>query len=583
VNRQPRTLLSLLLIAVLLGTAYAIWRDLHPPAPGGASSASVAAPSFVRGGSATTVGRAEPRSFNRLVSRTEATELYSVLTQGRLVRVNRATGELEPWLAERWTSSADGRIYTLTLRDGLTWSDGTPFTSADVAFTFRAVYDPKVQSVLTAAVSVDGKPLGIDTPDARTVVDTYPSTFGPGLRLLDNLAIAPKHKLEAAYLQGTLAQAWNAATPPSDLASIGPFVLSRYEPGQRLVYERNPKYWRIAPDGQRLPYLDRLTVEIVPDQNAEALGVQAGKFDLTYQPARLDDVATYRSLEREGKLRVLELGVSTDPDAFFFNLRPAYWAKDPRRAWLTSKVFRQAISRAVDREAFADTVFLGAAVPVWGPISPGNKEWFTPNLPRYPFSVAEARKQLATIGLTSTDQDEWLEDAAGTDARFSLITVKGSTVLERSASVLRDDLKAAGIAVDVVPLEFGALIDRMLKGDFEAILFNYTATDLDPAMSKDFWLSSGQAHIWNIAQSTPNTEWERQIDALMARQAATTDAAERKRLFTEVQKIFADELPVLYFVAPRLYMGVSARLTNLTPAVLRPQLLWSADTIAVTQ
>jgi peptide/nickel transport system substrate-binding protein len=100
-------------------------------------------------------------------------------------------------------------------------------------------------------------------------------------------------------------------------------------------------------------------------------------------------------------------------------------------------------------------------------------------------------------------------------------------------------------------------------------------------MSKDFWLSSGGAHFWNANQKTPATAWEAQIDELMTKQTATTDEAERTRLFNEVQRVFAENLPVLYFAAPRVYVATSARLTNVQPALIRPQVTWSADTIAV--
>ena len=106
-------------------------------------------------------------------------------------------------------------------------------------------------------------------------------------------------------------------------------------------------------------------------------------------------------------------------------------------------------------------------------------------------------------------------------------------------------------------------------------------TDTDPAINPDFWFSSGNAHPWNMAQKTPATEWERRIDELMARQIAAPDDAERKRLFEEVQQVFAEHAPVVYFAAPRVYVAVSSRMTNLTPAVSRPQTLWSPDTLAV--
>ncbi|MGH9386649.1 MAG: ABC transporter substrate-binding protein [Vicinamibacterales bacterium] len=534
-----------------------------------------------RGGTLRASLRSEPRSFNRLTQATLATALYATLTQGKLVRVNPATQAVEPALAETWETSADGRVYTLTLRDGVAWSDGVPFTSADVLFSFQAVYDPKSASVLASALTVNGAPLTAASPDPRTVVVTYPAPFGPGLALLDNFYLAPKHKLQAALDAGTFSKAWLASTAPSDLVSIGPFQLIRYDPGQRLVFERNPRYWKKDAEGQSLPYLDQLVLEIVPDQNAEIVRLQAGEIDMLQQHVRAEDLAALRPLVGQNKLKLIELGVSTDPDAFFFNLRPSRWAKDRRGSWMPKREFRQAISHAVDREAFANTVYLSAAVPIWGPVSPGNTTWFSPNVPRYGFSIDKAKALLAGLGLSNRDRDEWLEDEQGADARFTVLTFRGNTSLERSAAVLRDDLQKVGIAVDIVPLEQGALIERMLKGDFEAIYLNSFVTSFDPALTFDFWLSSGSAHMWNIGQTSPATDWEKQMDDLMKQQAATADQNERKRIFDEVQRIFAEQLPALYFVAPRLHMAVTSRVGNLTPAVIRPQLLWAADTITV--
>ncbi len=510
-----------------------------------------------------------------------ATALYATLTQGKLVRINPATQEVEPSLAEKWETSPDGRTYSLTLREGLAWSDGVPFTSADVLFSLQAVYDPKAASVLASSLTINGSPIAASAPDPRTLVITYPAPFGPGIGLLDNLHLVPKHKLQAALDAGTFANAWLASTPPSDLVAIGPFTLTRYDPGQRLVFDRNPRYWKKDGKGESLPYLDQIVLEIVPDQNAEIVRLQAGEIDMLQQHVRAEDIATLKPLVGQNALRLIELGVSTDPDAFFFNLRPARWARDPRGSWMSKREFRQAISHAVDREAFANTVYLSAAVPIWGPVSPGNTAWFSPNVPRYRFSVEKASALLSDLGLSNRDADPWLEDANGTEARFTLLTFRGNSALERSAAVLREDLQKVGIAVDIVPLEQGALVERMMKGDFEAIYLNLFMSSLDPALSGDYWLSSGSAHIWNIGQSTPATEWERQIDDLMKQQAATIDHDERKRIFNDVQRIFSEQLPALYFVAPRLYIAVSSRVGNLTPAVIRPQLLWAADTITV--
>jgi peptide/nickel transport system substrate-binding protein len=107
-------------------------------------------------------------------------------------------------------------------------------------------------------------------------------------------------------------------------------------------------------------------------------------------------------------------------------------------------------------------------------------------------------------------------------------------------------------------------------------------TDLDPALNKDLWLSSGSAHLWNLEQKTPATEWERRIDTLMMEQATTTDPNRRRELFNEVQQIMAENVPVLYFVAPRLYYAHSTRVEGAVPSVLRPQVLWNVETLRVT-
>lgn len=505
-----------------------------------------------------------------------------MLTQGRLVWINRATYELEPWLAESWESSADGRTHTFHLRPGVTWSDGTPFTSADVLFSVQAVFDPKAESVLADSLLVGGQPIRARAPDAQTVVLTYAAPSGPGVRLLDALPILPRHKLGAALAAGAFVSAWNSTTPPSELVGTGPFLVREYQPGQRVVLDRNPRYWRRAEDGGPLPYLDRVVLEIVPEQNAELLRLQAGELDLTSSELRPEDYVPVREAEEQGRLRLIELGVGSDADAFWFCLKPEVKGKDPRFAFVQRPEFRQAISHAVDREAFAEAVFLGAAVPVWGPITPGNIQWFWPDVPRYPHDDLVAEGVLRGIGLADRNDNGVKEDAQGTEARFTVLTQRGIGAYERGTAVLRDELARHGIVVDIVPLEFGALIQRLLACDYDAIYYRPLATDLDPAGNLDFWLSSGSAHFWNIGQRTPATEWERRIDTLMLEQAASLDPERRRQQFNLVQHIVAENLPVLYFVAPRLYYAHSMRLRGVVPSVQRPQVLWNADRLSVT-
>ena len=120
-----------------------------------------------------------------------------------------------------------------------------------------------------------------------------------------------------------------------------------------------------------------------------------------------------------------------------------------------------------------------------------------------------------------------------------------------------------------------------MGGDYDAVFFGAQASDTDPAANLDFWLSRGSFHVWNPGQEQPATEWEARIDELMLQQVAAQSMAERKRLFDEVQRVFGEALPALYFAAPRVWVAMSARVENAQPALLQPSVLWSADTLKV--
>ena len=536
---------------------------------------------IVRGGEIVASVRSEPRSFNRLTARDTTTDLVSELTQAKLVRINKVTQAIEPWLAESWTLGADRRTYTLHLRPNVTFSDGHPFTADDVVFAFAGVYDEKTASILADSLQAGGKKLAVSASDPQTVVITFPSAFGPGVRLLENLPMLPRHKLEPALKAGKLAEAWGLSTPPSEIVGMGPFVLREYTPGQRLRFERNPHYWRKAPDGGALPYLDRVTVDVIPDQNAELLRLESGQIDTMSGEVVPESYATMKRAAGEGRVQLLDLGPVLWADSFWFNLKPGALGGDARAAWLQRDELRRAISMAVDRKAFADAVFLGAGEPVYSFVTPANKEWYWTGTPATPHDPAAAKALLASIGLTDRNEDGLLDDGRGQPVRFSIVTQKGRPRLERAAAVVRDELKKIGLTVDIALLDATAVIERIVSGRYDAAMYPILPTDTDPGTNPDFWFSSGSFHVWNMSQPKPATEWERRIDELMTKQIGSTDPAERKRLFDEVQQILYEHQPVVYFAAPKMFVAVSSRLVNATPAVYPLPVLWAADTIAV--
>ena len=194
--------------------------------------------------------------------------------------------------------------------------------------------------------------------------------------------------------------------------------------------------------------------------------------------------------------------------------------------------FRHAIAHAINRQQFVDTVLLGAGAPVYGPITPGNREWVASDLPSWPYDPAKAGALLDELGLKDGNKDGIRDaDGKGTPVRFGLFTQKGHAPRERAAAVIKEDLRKVGIQVDVTPLDLPALRERIGTGVYDAIYFGILASDRDPAVNLDFWLSRGAFHVWNPGQATPATPWEKEIDALMLKSTAATDQAERKRLF----------------------------------------------------
>ena len=523
----------------------------------------------------------EPSTYNRFVSADSTDDGLARLIHATLVRLNRANGQLEPRLAREWTSSPDGLTWTFKLREGVLFSDGAPFTSADVVFSFQALFDPKLKSQIGSSLKIGGKPLLVRALDSHTVVVILPAPYGPGISLLDAVPILPSHKLKAALDSGKFQDAWGLSTPVTEIVGLGPFVLTENVSGQRLVLTRNPKFWLKDDRGRQLPYLDGIEIQFSADQNADVLRLQSGDLDVMYGAVRFEDLDALRKLEAQHRVKLHTAGVSIAPDLLWFNLAPNAPGAG-QKPWLHSDGLRKAISMAVDRQFLVNTVFLGEAVPIAGPITPGHGEWYTADAARPVFDRDAARKELASAGLTDRNNDGMVDDAAGKTARFTIFTTKGSTVRERSCQLIEQQLRQVGLQVDVVPMENNSLFAKFAKGEYDAIYFSMEFDSTDPARNGDFWLSSGAFHVWHPHQAKPATTWEGQIDDLMKRQATSMDHAERRRLLTEAERVLAQHLPVVYFAAPKVILATNARVRGATPSVLAPHILWNADVLSVT-
>jgi peptide/nickel transport system substrate-binding protein len=539
-----------------------------------------------RGGNLVVAVNADPSSFNRMLTALFAHTTVTDRISADLVHINRATMELEPALAKSWEVSPDGRSYTIHLRQGLRFSDGSPFSADDVLFTFQVLQDPKTGAYLAGQVEVDGGFPQITKIDQYTVRLVYQRPVGMGLRSLDSVPILPKSRLAASYKEGTLASAWGPGTPPGEIAGLGAFRLKEYRRGEKIVLERNPYYWKKDKAGQTLPYLDTITFLVVPDRNSETMRFQAGEIDLlnSFNP---ENYASFQRARTRGNFTIKNLGPGLAMDFLWFNMNPV--AKRPVRsgqaaedlALFSRREFREAVSCALDRNGIVRSVFLGLAAPQFGPISSGNKKWYDTGLKATPYEPSRARKLLAGIGLTDSDGDGILEYGRGRRPLvISLLTARGNSAREKMAQIIKDNLGRIGIHVDIQFLLPNELVARLLNTmDYQAILFAFTPTDVDPDLQTDLWYSSGKNHAWSPGQEKPQTAWEAEIDQLIAGLVRSLDPAARRKAFFEVQEIWNREMPAIPIVAPDILVGWSNRLGNLLPSILPPHLLWNAEEI----
>ena len=227
-------------------------------------------------------------------------------------------------------------------------------------------------------------------------------------------------------------------------------------------------------------------------------------------------------------------------------------------------------------------MYLGAAVPIFGPVTSRNTTWYSAPASPCDRDQAKARDLLTSIGLVDRNGDGMLDDAEGVTARFSVLTQRGHSIRERTIAVLQEQLRQVGLTVELVAVDPGAIFKRYAEGDYDSVYYGVQTSATDPGLNPSFWLSSGSFHFWNPNQKTPATDWEARIDKLMLQQASVADLTERQRLFAEVQGIFAEEMPAIYLVAPKVTLAVSTRVSNLQPVPQIPQLLWNAESLAVT-
>jgi peptide/nickel transport system substrate-binding protein len=532
------------------------------------------------GGTLVVGQRGEPKTLNPVLAADAPSREVIGRMMADLVHINRATQKTEPALATSWKLSKDGRSFIVKLRRGIRFSDGQPFNADDVVFTFKAYLDDKIHSPQRDLLIIGGKPISVVKLDDYTLRFEISQPYAAAERIFDSVWILPQHQLRASYEHGAFAQALSLNTAPDAAAGLGPFRFRQYLPGERIVLERNPYYWKADRNKLRLPYLDEVAFLFVGNEDAQILRFQSRETNIISRFS----AENYAAMAREQQARgydLVDLGPSLEYNFVFFNLNDLPADKFPQisreQLWFRDVRFRQAVSAAVDRQSIVRLVYGGRAAPLWGNVTPGNKLWVDQALARPERSLDHAKELLKSSGFSWT-ADGKLIDPKKEPVEFTLITSSSNAQRVKMATLVADDLSQLGIGVHVVPLEFRGLIDRVFQSnDYEACLMGLGGGDADPNGDMNVWLSSGGTHLWNMHETKPATAWEGDLDRLMNQQLITLDYKKRKHIYDHAQQIIADNVPFIFLATPDVLVGASTDVANLHPATLDPYVLWNAD------
>lgn len=471
--------------------------------PAGAALAAVEGGNLVVG-----LRTSEPRHLNPAITTIGGVQLISANVYSALTRFDNE-GHPVPDLAERWEISEDGQTYTFHLAHGVRWHDGTPFTSADVKFTFEEVLVPlhPVGKVNFAAVK------RIDTPDDDTVVFTLDYPYAAFLSLLElrHAAILPKH-----IFAGT-----DIAENPANMAPIGtgPYKLAEWSKGSFVRLEKNADYFKPG-----LPHLDGLVFVVIPDTNTMVAAMETDQIGFAPLGVSFDLVEVL-------KTRLGPKGWVIGTASYLFRGTGSLLMNTQDEV-LSKPEVRQAIAHLVRKQDILTTVRKGVGKIAENPIS-----WYVANAettPVYAPDVAEANRLLDAAGLA--------RGAGGERFALTIVASTGWAEYDPIATLMRDWFAEAGIALTIEAVDEAAAIDRMFNTrNFQLGLCN-PSFGPDPAiMAKGFTTAMIGKGAYTNGMGYSNPE----VDALFAQGVREVDPAARHETYRKIVDLVMRDVPVV--------------------------------------
>ncbi|RME13291.1 MAG: ABC transporter substrate-binding protein [Aquificota bacterium] len=521
------------------------------------------------GGELRFVLSSDPRTLNPAIAQeTSSTAVLSDLFTG-LTKIDLKTMQVVPDLAQSWEEREGGKVYLFHLRRGVLWSDGEPFSADDVVFTYRDIYlNPNIpnstgdmfRGILKSQEDVKSF---VRKLDDYTLEFRLPQPFAPFLNAL-SAPILPKHKLEKYVREGNFMTAWNVSTDPREIVGTGPYRLKRYIKGVMVEYEANPYYYEHDSLGRKLPYIKRKVGYIIQDPDTALLKYSLGEID--YMGVRPQDVLF---MSRVKETTLFDLGPTPSTTFLVFNQNPSSGIPRYKLKWFKNREFRRAISHAIDREGMCYLVYNGLAEPLYGPVTPANRPYYTEGLfPVYEYNLKKARDILQSLGFKDRNGDGWLEDPEGNTLEFVLLTNAGNKEREAMGNMIKEDLEKIGVKVVFRPIDFNSLVSRLTSPpyDWDAVIIGLTGS-MDPHFGRNVWHSSGTLHMWNPRQKSPQTEWEKRVDELFDRGATEINPEKRVALYREAYRIISMEQPMIFLTTPKSMLAAKKGFENLFPTV----------------
>jgi peptide/nickel transport system substrate-binding protein len=525
----------------------------------------------------------EPKIFNYPLSQ-ESPNVFGLIYEG-LTGENGQTGEIEPALAESWEFAPDKKRIVFTMREGLKWSDGQPLTADDVIFTYNDIYfNEKIPTDIRDILRIGKNRLlpSVRKLDERRVEFTVPEPFAPFLRYT-GLAILPAHALRESVTtkdaKGNLKflSTWGTDTDPKKIICNGLYTLDRYETSQRVIFRRNPYYWRKDAQGKSQPYIERIIWQLVENTDTSFLQFRSGGLD------SLDLSPEYFSLlkqeEKRGKFTIYEGGSELSTTFVVFNLNKAKSSKgqplvDPIKSrWFNTLEFRQAIAYAIDRGRMLNNLYQGLGEPQNSPIYKQSPYYLSPKegLKVYDYDLERAKQLLKSVGFKYNAAGQ-LFDADGNRVRFSMLTNSGNKLREAIGVQIKNDLSRIGIQVDYSAIAFNVLMDKVYtQRQWDSYIGKIGGGGVEPNGGANTWNTKGGLHTFNLAsqpgeppiQGWQPADWELKIEDLYIRGASELDEAKRKAIYAESQRITQEYLPYIYLVNPLEMQAIRDRIQGI--------------------